>query len=65
MTAFIQPITTQSVQNSRFRMQQLATALCRTKLVIGVGRIKWPNARGAFYCRAGLASIKDHLLWLM
>ena len=32
MTAFIQPITTQSVQNSRFRMQQLVTAFCRTKL---------------------------------
>ena len=30
-------------------------------LDIGVGMIKWRNAPGAFYCRVGLESIKDHL----
>jgi hypothetical protein len=29
-------------------------------LVIGVGMIKWRNVLGAFYCRVGLESIKDH-----
>ena len=28
--------------------------------VIGVGMIKWRNALGAFFCRVGLESIKDH-----
>jgi hypothetical protein len=27
---------------------------------IGVGMIKWRNVLGAFYCRVGLESIKDH-----